>query len=237
MGIDSEELDSGRSDSMIVVTVNPNEKSTKMVSIPRDTRTEIVGHGTIDKINHAYAFGGVEMSVNTVQSFLDIPIDYFVEVNMEGIQQLVDAVGGIKVDNTLDFSYKGNYFAIGSIELNGQEALSFARMRKNDPNGDFGRQTRQRQVIEGIVKKLATFSSSANFTEILTAIEDNIRTNVTLNEIASISTNYRNAIEDVQHLQLKGSGQRIGDIYYQIISTEEVNAMSVALREHLELMN
>lgn len=89
---------------MIVLTVNPNDKSMQMVSIPRDTRTEIIGKGFDDKINHAYAFGGPEMSIATVENFLDIPIDYFVQVNMESFKDIVDAVGGVTVNNKLEFS-------------------------------------------------------------------------------------------------------------------------------------
>src|SRR3954462_10782757 len=76
LGVDQRKGDKGRSDTMIVLTVNPKLNSVKMLSIPRDTRTEIIGKGKEDKINHAYAFGGVEMSMNTVENFLDIPIDY-----------------------------------------------------------------------------------------------------------------------------------------------------------------
>ena len=110
LGVDEREGDRGRSDTMIVLTVNPNQNSIKMLSIPRDTRTEIIGHGTTDKINHAYAFGGEEMSMNTIENLLDIPIDYYVRVNMEGFKDIVDAVGGIKVNNNLDFSSDGHHF-------------------------------------------------------------------------------------------------------------------------------
>lgn len=115
LGVDERDGDSGRSDTMIVLTVNPDKKSVKMLSIPRDTRTEIVGHGTTDKINHAYAFGGVAMSMDTVENFLDIPIDYFMQINMEGFKDIVDSVGGVTVDNDLDFTYEGVHFAKGRL--------------------------------------------------------------------------------------------------------------------------
>ncbi|WP_442864116.1 LCP family glycopolymer transferase [Anoxybacillus sp. J5B_2022] len=82
IGVDERKGDHGRADSLIVVTVNPNQPSVKMVSIPRDTRTVVVGKGKRDKINHSYAFGGVGMTVATVERFLDIPIDYYVKVNV-----------------------------------------------------------------------------------------------------------------------------------------------------------
>lgn len=88
-----------------------------MVSIPRDTRTEIVGKGTTDKINHAYAFGGVDMAVNTVEKFLDVPVDYYVQVNMESFKDIVDAVGGVTVNNDLNFDYDGYSFKKESLRL------------------------------------------------------------------------------------------------------------------------
>ena len=87
------------------------------------------GKGTEDKINHAYAFGGVEMSMNTVEKFLDIPIDYYVKMNMEGFKDIVDSVGGITVNNDLDFTVGKVHYPKGEISLNGEDALSFARMR------------------------------------------------------------------------------------------------------------
>ena len=84
---------------------------------------KLVGHGTTDKINHAYAFGREEMSIATVENLLDIPIDYYVKVNMEGFKDIVDAVGGIQVNNNLDFSQDGHHFTTGKINLNGEQAL------------------------------------------------------------------------------------------------------------------
>ena len=163
LGVDERKGDSGRSDSIIILTVNPEIKSVKMLSIPRDTRTEIIGHGTLDKINHAYAFGGIKMSMDTMENFLDIPIDYFMEINMEGFKDIVDAVGGVTVENNLDFTYENVHFAKGTINLDGVDALKYSRMRYEDPNGDFGRQERQRQIIQGILKKGASISTLANY--------------------------------------------------------------------------
>ena len=87
----------GRSDTMLVVTVNEKLGKTTIVSIPRDSYTEIIGYGTNDKINHAYAFGQESMSINSVQNMLNIPIDYYVTVDMGGLMGLVDAVGGLDI--------------------------------------------------------------------------------------------------------------------------------------------
>ena len=105
----------------MVITLNPKNNSMKTVSIPRDTYTEIVGKGKNDKINHAYAFGGVDMSVSTVEKFLNIPINYYVEVNMEGFKDIVDAVGGVDVNNDLEFTADGHHFIKGNIHLTGMK--------------------------------------------------------------------------------------------------------------------
>ncbi len=119
MLVDEREGDIGRSDTLIILTVNPNKESIQMVSIPRDTRTEIIGKGFEDKINHAYAFGGPEMTMDTVEHFLDIPIDYFVQLNLESFTEIVDSVGGVTVTNSLPFSSDGYYFDKGTITLDG----------------------------------------------------------------------------------------------------------------------
>ncbi|MEA3320564.1 MAG: LytR family transcriptional regulator [Bacillota bacterium] len=233
LGVDERPGDRGRSDSMIVLTVNPNKKSIQMVSIPRDTRTEIVGKGFDDKINHAYAFGGPEMSIATVENFLDIPIDYFVQVNMESFKDMVDALGGVTINNKLEFNQSGHHFPVGEIELNGDEALSFARMRSVD--SDFGRQQRQRDVIQSIINEGASISSVTKFDDILDILGNNVRTNLTFDEMVDIQANYKDARHDLSQHQVKGSGTRIDNIYYLIVAEEDRMNLSSMLKEHLEL--
>lgn len=235
LGVDERENDVGRSDTIIVVTVNPNEESIKMLSIPRDTRVDIVGQGTVDKINHAYAFGGVDMSMNTVENFLDIPIDYYMKINMEGFLDIVNAVGGVTVDNELQFSNAGYDFPVGEVTLKGEEALAFARMRYDDPRGDFGRQERQRQMIESIIKEGASLSSLWNFDDIFAAIGSNVKTNLTFEQMIDIQQNYKRATNDITQDQIAGSGTRIDGIYYYIVPEEERIAVQNELKAHLEL--
>jgi len=235
LGVDEREGDSGRSDTMIVLTVNPEMNSSKMLSIPRDTRTEIIGRGTTDKINHAYAFGREEMSIATVENLLDIPIDYYVKVNMEGFQDIVDAVGGIQVMNNLDFTEEEHHFSKGQIHLNGEQALPYVRMRKEDPNGDFGRQERQRQVIQGIISKGASFSSLTRFNEIFEALGKNVRTNLTFDEMLDIQKNYKKAADSVEQLQMTGQTEKIDGIYYVIVLDTEIQKVQTELKTHLEI--
>lgn len=235
LGVDERAGDKGRSDTMIVLTVNPQQNSTKMLSIPRDTRTTIIGKGFDDKINHAYAFGGVEMSMDTVENFLDIPIDYYMKVNMEGFEDVVNAVGGVTVNNSFAFSQGGHSFPEGEVMLNGKEALSFVRMRKQDPKGDFGRQQRQREVIQGVIRKGASFSSLTKFDDIFEALGQNVKTNMTFDEMVDIQKHYKNASKNVEQIQLQGSGTKINKIYYQIVSEEEKQRVQGELKDHLNL--
>ncbi|RHW37238.1 LytR family transcriptional regulator [Neobacillus notoginsengisoli] len=235
LGVDEREGDRGRSDSMIVLTVNQKQGSMKMLSIPRDTRTEIVGRGKEDKINHAYAFGGVEMSIDTVEQFLDIPIDYYVQINMEGFKDIVDAVGGIKLNNSFEFSSGGESFPKGEVNLNGDSALAFARMRYEDPRGDFGRQNRQRDIIQAVITRGASFQNLANFGDIFGALGKNVRTNLTFEEMVGIQKNYKAAGKNVQQLELKGSGKLMNKIYYFLVPENEQQMIQQELKSHLEI--
>ncbi|MED4179720.1 LytR family transcriptional regulator [Priestia megaterium] len=235
LGVDQRAGDRGRSDSLILMTVNPKDQSMKMVSIPRDTRTEIVGKGTTDKINHAYAFGGVDMAVNTVESFLNIPVDYYVQVNMESFKDIVNAVGGVTVNNDLNFNYDGYNFQKGQLTLNGDEALAYSRMRKEDPRGDFGRQMRQRQIIEGVIEEGASVQSLANYGTILDTIGTNVRTNLTFDDMKQIQSNYKEARHNVEQLQVDGKGETINGVYYYAVSDSTRQKLSNTLKQHLHL--
>ncbi|MCM3640615.1 LytR family transcriptional regulator [Priestia aryabhattai] len=235
LGVDQRAGDRGRSDSLILMTVNPKDQSMKMVSIPRDTRTEIVGKGTTDKINHAYAFGGVDMAVNTVEKFLDVPVDYYVQVNMESFKDIVDAVGGVTVNNDLNFDYDGYSFKKGNLTLDGKEALAYSRMRKQDPRGDFGRQMRQRQIIEGVIEEGASVQSLTNYGTILDTIGTNVRTNLTFDDMKQIQSNYKDARRNVEQLQVDGKGEKIDGIYYYAVSDATREALSSKLKQHLNI--
>jgi LCP family protein required for cell wall assembly len=235
LGVDERPGDRGRSDTIIVITVNPQKQSMDMLSIPRDTRVEIVGKGIEDKINHAYAFGGVEMSMNTVEKFLDIPIDYYIKMNMEGFKEIVDAVGGINVNNDMEFSVGQKHFAKGKIYLNGSDALAFSRMRKNDPRGDFGRQMRQRQVIQGVINKGANISALWKYDDVLEALGKNVETNLSMDEMMAIQKNYKEARHNIKQYQIDGQGQMINNIWYYIVSQDEREKIQGILKEHLNI--
>ncbi|MEB7518875.1 LCP family glycopolymer transferase [Enterococcus hirae] len=240
MGIDTGDLgrvDQGRSDTMMVATVSPEDKQTTIVSIPRDTYVDIVGHDTKDKINHAYAFGGAAMSMDTVQKYVDIPIDHYVSINMKGLKELVDAVGGIEVNNDLTFSQDGYDFTIGKITLNGDQALSYSRMRYEDPNGDYGRQERQRKIVEGVAKKVLSLNGVSNYQSVLNALESNMKTDMSFDEMKKIALDYWESFGTIKQDQLQGEGFMQDNISYQKVSDQELDRVKKELKDQMNLEN
>ncbi|WP_207942068.1 hypothetical protein DOK78_003004 [Enterococcus sp. DIV2402] len=237
LGIDTGDLgrtEQGRSDTLMVATVNPNDNKTTLVSIPRDTYVDIVGYGTQDKINHAYAFGGAAMSMDTVEKYLDIPIDHYVSINMMGIKELVDAVGGVDVNNDLEFDLSGNHYAFGPIHLNGEEVLGYLRMRYDDPRGDYGRQLRQRAVVEAVVKKVLTLDGVTQYRNILDAMEGNMKTDMSFNDMQKIALDYRGAFTTMDQLQMQGDGFMQDGVSYQRVSEDELNSVQNKLKKQLD---
>ncbi|MEQ6353501.1 LCP family protein [Lysinibacillus sp. M3] len=236
LGVDERKDDSGRSDTMIVITVNPEKQTMKMLSIPRDTRTEIIGHNSVDKINHAYAFGGVPMAVDTVEHFLDIPIDYYVFVNMDGFLQIIDTIGGVTIENDMDLTFDSYHYPKGEITLDGDNALIFSRIRYEDPRGDFGRQIRQRQIIEAVLKKASSKSSILlKASDMLDVVGDNVRMNFTMKDLIQLQSIYKNMDGNLEQLSFKeGDGKRIDNIWYFIPKETELEKIKSELKAHLQ---
>lgn len=237
LGIDTGDLgrtEIGRSDTMMVAAVNPNAEKTLITSIPRDTYVDIVGRGTKDKINHAYAFGGAGMSMDTVEKYLDIPVDHYVAINMKGLKELVDAVGGITVRNDLKFENMGYTFTFGKNELDGDKALAFSRMRYDDPRGDYGRQERQRKIVEGVAKKLLTYDGVTRYKEVLDAMETNVKTDMSFDDMKKIAADYRGAFGKIQQDQMQGDGFMQDGISYQRVSQTELERVQTELKKTLD---
>ncbi|MFC5652854.1 LCP family protein [Paenibacillus solisilvae] len=234
LGVDQRENDKGRSDTMIVLSVNPNNKSILMFNIPRDTRTDIVGHDTVDKINHAYAFGDVEMSIQTVEQFLDYPIDYYMKVNMEGFERLIDLIGGVKVDNPYSFNMQGHEFAKGRLSLNGSDALLYSRMRYDDPRGDLGRNARQRELLQEMMRSSLNLSNITRVRSLLNEMGDSIKTNITFEDMKTFMSEYRPGIGQIDTIEIKGKAQTINGIWYYIVNDDERSRIHNVLKDHLQ---
>lgn len=235
LGVDREGATTGgRSDTMMVVTVNPSDNSTKILSLARDTRVTLAGRGTVERLNHAYAWGGPQMAIETVQNFLNIPIDFYVSLDMEGFGPMIDAVNGVTVNNDLAFSQDGFHFPLGKQHLSGSEALAFVRMRKQDPQGDFGRQRRQRMVIEALGQEMVA-SGLTRFQHIFDAAEGHLETDFTMGILSRLLLSYGGAARNIQQLELRGNSSIIGGSYFQVVPDNQLWEMQTLLRRHLEL--
>ncbi|EMF0422035.1 LCP family protein [Enterococcus hirae] len=242
LGTDTGDLgrnDVGRTDTIVVAILNPKKERTTLVSIPRDTYTEIYNKGINDKINHAYAYGGVSMTLPTVENLLNISIDYYIETNLLGIKKIIDIIGDIDVNNKFSFNYEGTYFPIGKIKLNGEEALKYSRMRYDDPDGDYGRQSRQREVLTGIINKLNNVNNIFEYKNILNVVGSNLKTDLSWNEIKKIVPNYDKALKNIDSDQLRGENfignGEVGEqgISYQKINGEELKRIQEKLKKQL----
>ena len=237
----------GNSDSMLLLSVNPQTKKTVMMSLERDILTQIDENGetTEAKLNAAYAYGGAELAIATIEKMMNIHIDRYMMINMQGLVQLVDAVGGIEVNNTFDFpiSIEENepeYTATvepGKHLINGDQALVYARMRYQDPEGDYGRQKRQREVIRKVVEKVLSFNSISHYQAILRAVSKNMQTNVAL-DAGSIPQllGYKDAFRSIQSEQLRGEDATLADGgSYQLVTSDHLLEMQNLIRKTLGL--
>lgn len=156
---DENSFEGTRTDTMMLMRVNSDKKQVSLVSIPRDSKVYLAGNRGIDKINAAHALGGPDLAVQTVQDSFGIPIDNFIVINLRGVRDLVDALGGIDLYIEKPMRYTDNTaklyinFQPGQQHLNGKEAESFLRFR-HDQLGDIGRIRRQQQFISAVSKKL-----------------------------------------------------------------------------------
>jgi polyisoprenyl-teichoic acid--peptidoglycan teichoic acid transferase len=231
----------GRTDSLIVATLDPEKKSVKLISIPRDTLVEIPGKYEKDKINHAYAFGGKDATIESVENLLKIPIDYYVTIGFDGFKDIIDEIGGVNVEVPFDFTEKSDvdnrilHFYEGQMDLNGEEALAYARMRKMDPRGDFGRNDRQKQIISATVEKLLSPVLLNKTDEIAQHVGENIQTNMKVSEALAFSKVYAGfKSSSIDKLSIEGYDQYIEGIYYFVPDEVELEKMQEKLQNFIE---
>lgn len=237
MGLDTREDDlTGRADTLMVFSFNQATGQVDMVSIPRDFYTEIIGKGKKDKINHAYAFGGEEMTIDTVENLLGIEIDHHVVFNFQGFKRVIDALGGIEVDVPFDFSEQNSkgeknalHFKQGVQTLDGEEALAYARMRKQDPKGDIGRGERQQQVIQATIKEMKNSQSIGTYIDLFTAVSSSMTTDVGISDLPTLVPKV-NKVEGFNSISLQGEGTYINGIYYMLPNEQHLEQVKAQLQ-------
>lgn len=183
-GIDAEEGGVGRSDSIIIATIDTTHKKLKLISIMRDSYVAIEGHGN-DKLNHAYAFGGPQLAIKTLNENFDLNIDDFVAVNFTTLPKIIDMLGGVTIDITSEeVSHIPGIDTAGTYTLTGEQALAYSRIRYAS-GGDYVRTDRQRTVLSKVFEKVL----SINFTQypsLLSEILPMVQTNLDYSEILNL---------------------------------------------------
>ncbi|WP_373527994.1 LCP family protein [Nostoc sp.] len=202
----------GLADVMLLVKFDPETKKMVMLSIPRDTRTEIEGYG-IKKINAANVQGGPALTAKTVSNLLGgAGIDRYVRINVLGVEKLVDALGGVTVYVPKDMKYKDEsqhlYINLkaGKHHLNGNQALQLLRFRR-DELGDIGRIQRQQMVMRALMEQALNLGTLKQLPEIFNVVKENIDTNMTGEELAALLrfANNANQSKKIQQLLLPGT--------------------------------
>lgn len=227
-----------RSDSIVLLSINPDKKKTVMVSVPRDTRAKIVGHDSVEKINHAYAYGGPKMAINSLEKLMNVPIDHYASINMDGVKDLVDHAGGVTVKSNGTFTAKGKSYVKGQkYKLDGKEALAFIRSRKEDgAGGDFGRQERQQLVIQSLANELISVGSLPKINQIFDTLGDNVQTDMKITQINDVRSKYSDALDNVDRNQLSGENTILDDgLYYFLPSDASKKQVVDAYRKNLGL--
>ncbi|UNB45531.1 LCP family protein [Staphylococcus coagulans] len=228
-----------RTDAMILSTLNPDKHQIRLLSIPRDTLSYIPKVGYFDKITHAHAYGGPESSMDAVETELNVPVDYYVRINMDAFADTVDELGGIEYNVPYDLNEpntkdKGRIkLKKGKQKLNGDEALAITRTRKQD--SDLKRGERQMEVLKILFRKAQETNSLHKLDDIIEIVGKNSKHNLNYSEIRALATNYLANDVTIKSQQLKGENELLNGIYYINPDVDDLIKTSNLLREDLEL--
>jgi len=226
IGTDSVEA-KGRADTIFVLSISPKTKDTILFSIPRDMRVMITGKG-MDKINHAFAYGGIELLEETVENFMGLSIHYNSIMDFEGFQYVIDALGGVRINVEKDMYYVDQAGSLkinlhsGQQVLDGEKALEYVRFRF-DPLGDLGRIQRQQKLVNAVIDQFMNFNSIIKIPNIVANLTEYIDTNMNSNEIISLAK----IMKDIDRKRLwvetiQGEPQYIDGVSYLVADSHEV---------------
>ncbi|RNF38199.1 LCP family protein [Planococcus salinus] len=245
IGVDDSEKrdqddDNIRSDALVLATLNNEDKSVKLVSIPRDTYTYIPDAGYEDKITHAYGYNGPSSTIESVEGLLEVPVDYYVRMDFEAFIDIVDALDGIEAEVPYDLSEKDENDVHNAIvleeglqTLNGREALALARTRHYD--NDIQRGKRQQMLIESIMDEILSASSITKYGDVIDAIGDNMKTNLSFKDMQSFFEYAKGGSPEVETITLDGYDDMSTGVYYWQLHEESLMEIQDVLQSHLGL--
>ena len=217
----------GRADTIVFLSISPKTKDILILSIPRDSRVEIPERG-MDKINHAYAFGGVKLISKTVSSFLDLPIHFYAVADFNGFVYIIDELGGVEIDVEKEMHYVDKAGGVeinlhpGKQILNGEKALQYIRFRY-DKLGDLGRIKRQQKLALAVIKKMINFDSMIKIPQISEGMKDYIETNIEARDTVVLANLFRGVNQEKFKVEtVQGEPVYIEGISYLEPDVEEV---------------
>lgn len=193
MGVDRRNDDAGRSDTLMAVTVNKDAGTAQILSLPRDTRVQIEGNG-YDKINHAYAYGGHKLTRKTVEKLLGVPMDYYVLVDIQAFERIIDALDGVDINVEKRMYYEDPWDDDGGLvidlypgmqHMDGKKAIQYVRFR--DGEGDIGRITRQQHFMQAVMEKMLSPSVVPKLPKLMEEIQSAVETDMPLTEMVSLA--------------------------------------------------
>ena len=243
LGIDEIEGTAGRSDCIMILTLDNTHKEIKVTSILRDSYVVIPNKEKKDKINHAYAFGGSELALKTLNENFNLNLNQFVIMNFSSLPKIIDSIGGITLDittdelkyindyinnlNDINYTNSPNVTTSGSQKMDGTQALAYCRIRYTD-GGDFERTNRQRTVLTALIEKCKTISAS-QYSSLLDELYPIVHTNLEKSEILSLTIDF-NSLKNQPLLKDRfprdedGNGKLIEGIYYYVFDEESTTA-------------
>ncbi len=243
--VDKASVKSTRSDSIMLLSMNSAGKDPVMISIPRDTRVEIPGRKSKDKINHAHAYGEADLLVKTVEKLLDIKVHHYVRINYKAVAEVVDALGGVEVDVPVHMKYTDSHdspplhinIPKGLQVLDGRNAVHFMRFRKGYANQDLGRIQAQQQFVNALKDKAFSPSSITKIPQLIEIFYNNVHTNIPKTKMLSMGTKaagLRN--EEINKITLPGKPDSIGGVSYYVVDEAEVkNIINTFLADEKEI--
>jgi len=227
LGLDTRDK-AARADTIMLLSLNQKTEEINIISIPRDMRVKIPGYG-LDKINHSYAYGGLPLTRQAVEEFLDINIDHYIITDFEGFTNIVDLLGGIELEVEKKMRYYGIDVTIeldpGFQRLDGDKALQYVRFR-SDEEGDFGRVRRQQTFLKTLLQEIIAFKNILRFPQILPEIAQNIKTDMELNQALKLANRLKNVeIGEINTFTLPGKAGNIEGISYVLPEEQEIRQL------------
>ncbi len=232
MGVDSRVGDYGRSDTLMVASLDENTDKIYLLSIPRDTRVQIEGNG-YDKINHAYAFGGHKLSQKTVEKVLGVPMDYYVVVDIKAFERIIDAIGGIDIDVEKRMYYEDPWDDNGGLvidlypgeqHMDGEKAIQYVRYR--DEEGDIGRISRQQKFMQAVLDKVISPQILPRLPEIIRQVSSAVETDMSVSDMISFAGKLKQEKDNgLQTAMLPGWPATYKEVNYWIPDIKKLRTM------------